>query len=207
MAFAAVLLTIAGLVMWALYRVQAGTEAHSFSPGALAPRTVHITQNRTYHLAIPGGVPSELDLGIDPSVLGCKITPSGGAEQPLNITSEGSGTKAINQIATFVAPFTGDVHIACSGLPPVFVDDADDAAGDLSGLWLVLASVGLALGLPMTLSVLRRPTPRKPQPALVESLSAGSAGEDEEIERLVDRARRRADDREVGGTDGRDVGP
>lgn len=206
MAFAAVLLTLAGLAMWAIYRVQAGTEAHSFAPGALAPRTVHITQNRTYHIAIPGGVPAEPGLGVDPSVLACTITPPGGAAQPLNVTPEGSGTKAINQIATFVAPFTGDVHIACSRLPSVFVDDADDAAGDLSGLWLVLASVALAVGLPMMLSVLRRPARRK-QPVLVESLSAGSAGEDEEIERLVDRARRRADDREVGDANGRDIGP
>ena len=84
-------------------------------------------------------------------------------------------------------------------MPPVFVDDADDAETDLSGLWLVLATAALVIGLPMMLSVLRRP-------ARADPASAGSAGEDDEIEGLVDRARRRADDREVVDPDPGDVG-
>jgi hypothetical protein len=201
-----VLLTVVGLALWALYRVQAGSEAHSYAPGAIAPDTVHLTKNHSYHLSIPGGVISEAKLNIDSSVLGCTIAPAGGAAGPLTISPEGSGSKAINQIAGFVAPFTGRVHITCAGLPPVFVDDADNAEPDLSGLWLVLATIALVVGLPMMLSVLRRPS-RPRRSAWSDSGSAGAVGEDEEIEGLVDRARRRADDREVGDTDGRDVGP
>jgi hypothetical protein len=207
MAFAGMLLTLAGLAMWVLYRVQAGSEAHSFAPGALAPRTVHITQGRTYHLAIPGGVKAEVALDIDSSVLRCTIATRGRAADGLDVTAESTGSKATNQIASFLAPFTGDAHLACAGLPPVFVDDADDAKADVSGFWLVFATICLTIGVPMLLSVLRR----GPRGSTVSTpRGAGSVrtpGEDEEIQSLVQRARRRADDREVREFDGPDVGP
>jgi hypothetical protein len=207
MAFAGMLLTLAGLVLWVLYRVQAGSEAHSFAPGALAPRTVHITQGHTYHLAIPGGVNAELARGVDSKVLQCTISGSGHSASGLAITAEDSGTKAINQIASFFGPFTGDAHIYCTSLPPVFVDDADNAKADVSGFWLVLATICLTVGVPLLLSVLRR-GPRRPTASMRDGAgSARTPGEDEEIKSLVQRARRRADDREVRDFDGPDVGP
>jgi len=208
MTLGGLVLTLLGLGLWVLYRVQAGTEAHSFTPDSVAPRTVQLTAGHQYHLSIPGGVHVEPSLGVEPSLLACTIAPTGGAAAPLSLSAEDSGSKATNQIASFVAPYSGRVHIACTGLPQVFVDDADDVGGDLSGLWLVLATISLAIGLPMTLSALRG-SGRRPRPASgpAWSDSARAAGEDEEIEGLVDRARRRADDREVGDRDRGDVGP
>lgn len=206
MAFAAMLLTIAGLALWALYRVQAGSEAHSFSPGALAPNTVHVTQAHIYHLSIPGGVQAENALGIDSSVLRCTIAPAGGAATGLAIAAEGDGSKATNQIASFFAPFTGRAHLACAGLPPVFVDDADDAKPDLSGLWLVLATICLTIGIPLLLSVLRGGPRRRSAAAGWRAASGRTPGEDDEIEGIVQRVRHRADDREVRDADGPDVG-
>jgi hypothetical protein len=206
MAFAGMLLTLAGLALWVLYRVQAGGEAHSFTPDAVAPRTVHITQSHTYHLSIPGGVKAELALGIDSSVLQCAIAPAGGATDGLAITAEDAGSKATNQIASFIAPFTGTAHIYCTSLPPIFVDDADDAAADVSGWWLVLATICLTIGLPMLLSVLRRGPRGSAGSTARGSGSDRTPGEDDEIESLVQRARRRADDREVGDLDAPDIG-
>jgi hypothetical protein len=56
-----------------------------------------------------------------------------------------------------VAQRTGLLHVACPGFAQVFVDNADGRAYDPSGLWLVIASLALAVGIPLTLSVLRRP--------------------------------------------------
>jgi hypothetical protein len=205
MVFAAVALTVVGVALWVLYRVQAGTEAHAYSPGAIAPRTVQLTQGHTYHLSIPGGVQAEYDLGVAPSELACTFTPAGGQAGSLAVTAEDpgdpAGSKTTNEIASFFAPVTGRVHVSCSGLPQVFVDDADDSPFDLAGLWLVLATASLAIGLPMMISVLRRPSRAR------RSRSGWAMGEDEEIEGLVDQARRRADDREVADPDGGDVRP
>lgn len=156
MAFAGIALLVLGFGLWAVYRLSVSSERHAFAAGAIAPTYVEVTAGKTYRIAAPGGVQRESDAGVDPSALRCSVTPQGAPAVQLAITPEQAGSKATDQVATFVAPVTGKVHIDCRGGSEVFVDDADDAAADRSGLWLVLATIMLAIGAPVTLSVLRR---------------------------------------------------
>lgn len=155
MAFAAVVLIVLGLVCWALYRFAATGERHSFTPGSISPAYVHLTAGETYSLGVRGGVDELKRQRIDLTTLSCSFAPRGGSAEQLAITAERPETKATNQVATFVAPVTGRAHVECAGVTDVFVDDADDTSADLSGLWLVLASIALAIGLPLLFSVMR----------------------------------------------------
>lgn len=155
MAFTAVVLVVLGLGMWAIYRLTTGGEQHSFARGGAAPTYVQVTAGKRYSIGVRDGVRAIKRLGIDPARLACGITPTGGQAQQLTITADADTTKAVNQVATFVAPLSGRVHIDCPGLIAVFVDNADDAGTDPSGWWLVLATIALATGLPLLLSVLR----------------------------------------------------
>lgn len=159
--FVAVVLVVLGLALWAVYRLTGSGEQHSFARGALAPTYVSVTQGDTYSIGIVGGVRELRRRALDPATTACAIAPRGGQSAQLAIVPDRKDTKAVNQIATFVAPVTGRVRVSCTGLPAVFVDDADDRVGDASGLWLVLASIALAVGLPLGLSVIRR-QPRPP---------------------------------------------
>jgi hypothetical protein len=152
-----VVLVVAGLLLCVLYRVTSGSEQHSFATGAVAPFDVSVTKGHSYSIGYPGGVDREVALGVDPVQLTCTESQTNGASTRMAITAEQVGTKATNQIATFVSPVTGPVHIACQGLTSVFVDNSDDARTDFSGFFLLLGTIALALGLPLMLSVLRRP--------------------------------------------------
>lgn len=157
MAFAGLVLVFAGLVFWAVSRYIAGGEAHSFSPGAVAPTYVHVTGGHTYSVDVPGGAKAVAHQGRPIKSVTCTVNEQDQAPTPLQLTLETNTTKATNQIGTFVATGTALVHVACPGLTPVFVDNADGLADDSSGPWLVIASIALAIGIPLTLSVLRRP--------------------------------------------------
>jgi hypothetical protein len=148
-------LLLAGFVSWALYAVQSGKEAHSFTSGGAPPAYVQVTPGHTYRIGIDGGVKHEAELGVQPSTLQCTAAAPGQAPGALPVTAEQNGTKAVNQIGSFVATFSGQVHIACDRVGPVYVDNASDAGYDWSGFWLVLASLGLVIGFPLTLSALR----------------------------------------------------
>jgi hypothetical protein len=159
------LLILAGLVAWALYVKQSNSERHSYARGGAPPSYVQLSAGKTYGIAIRGGVLRELQLGVRPSGLHCTAARPGEAPGALPITSEpapnpGDDPKTTNQIATFLSGISGPAHVQCQGLTDVYVDNADDAAFDWSGLWLVLASLALAVGLPLALSGLRRPVRR-----------------------------------------------
>jgi hypothetical protein len=153
--FAGTLLVIAGLAFWALYVTQSGSERHSYTRGGSPPPTVRLVQGHTYWIAIPGGVAEEARRGIDPAALQCTAARPGQAPGALNIAPEQRDSKAIDRIASFVSGINGTVQVQCTGLGTVYVDNAADASFDWSGLWLVLASLALVVGLPLTLSALR----------------------------------------------------
>lgn len=157
MAFAGLVLVFAGLVFWGVSRYIASGETHSFSPGAVAPTYVQVTSGRTYSVAVPGGVQTLAAQGRQIKTVQCTVNGQGQAPTPLPLALESDSTKATNRIATFVAASTGLVHITCPGIAQVFVDNADGQAYDSSGPWLVIASIALAVGIPLVLSVLRRP--------------------------------------------------
>lgn len=152
------LLVLAGLLSWALYALSAGHERHSYTHGGNPPTYVDLVAGRTYHLAISGGSRTEQEHGLDPAKLQCSATAAGGEPAALDVVAE-TNTKAIDRIGSFTADRSGSFRVTCAGIGPVYVDDAEDAGFDWSGLWLVIASAALVVGLPLALAGLRqRPT-------------------------------------------------
>lgn len=151
----AVALVVAGLVLLAAFALLKGTEDHAYASGS-PPTQVEVTAGRTYSLALPGGVTQVARALGDPSALACTITPDGEAGRQLAVAPVAFDTRALHQIASFVAPVSGRVAIGCQSLPRVYVDDADDTGTDWAGVSLLLATICLTVGLPLLLSVLRR---------------------------------------------------
>jgi hypothetical protein len=170
-------LVLLGLLAWALSGLAGGKENHSFRANGRPPATVHVTEGRTYWLAVPGGVRRLNDAGVVPSALTCTVTGSGQTTGKLAVSPVvGSGsldTKFVNRIASFVPDSTGRVHIDCAGVGTPYVENADDTAFDWSGLLLVLAAGLLVVGVPLLLSGLRRSAPT-PLPV--------GAGQQDEVE-------------------------
>lgn len=166
-----VALVILGLGAWALSRLIAGNEAHSYARGD-APYSVQVQGRHQYAIAVRGGVRTELRAGLEPTALTCSASSPRIGSVSLAVQAEKADTKAINQIGTFVAPVTGALHVDCAGLGTVFVDDAADASTDWAGVAVLLAAVLLGVGAPLALSAARRSVDRK--------------RDDEQVERPVD---------------------
>ena len=196
---AAVALVLIAIACGFGYRLLAGSARHSYSSGAVPPASARVTSGRSYELAAPGGVRALASRGVNPDTLSCLWSAGSAVSQKLSITVAGSGTKATDVIATFVAPTSGSISVDCLGWGAVFVDDANDAAPDVAGAFLVLCVLALAVGLPLGLSAWRDGS------GAGDDDSAGAASEDDEIERLVHLVHIRSEDGEVGGGDGGDV--
>jgi hypothetical protein len=188
-------LIIAALLLGALYRILSGTEHHSFDKGAVAPNSARVTLGQTYTLSVPDGVRALTARGVEVKTPQCEWSVDGSASQALTVVAAGEGTKAINVVATFVSPYTGDIHVDCLGWGSMFVDDADNASADYAGWFLLLATISLTAGVALGLAALRS--------AGVDSDRA--AREDDEIERLVHAVHVRSEDHEVPRRDGDDV--
>jgi hypothetical protein len=148
------LLAIAGLVCWALYVRATNTEHHSYAHGGNPPTYVKVEAGTTYGIAIHGGVGREGKLGLEPGTLQCTAARHGEAPSPLELSAESVDTKATDRIGSFVSNVNGEITVQCSGI------------------WLVFASVLLAIGLPLTLSGLRR-AGRRVDPASAGGLEFG----------------------------------
>jgi hypothetical protein len=170
------LLILVGLACWALYVNAANGERHSYARGGNPPTYARLESGRTYGIAIRGGVGREVQLGLNPQSVRCTAARPGEAPGALDVTAETSDTKMINQIASFVSDINGLVSVQCAGIGPVYVDNAADAPFDWSGVWLVLASLALVVGLPLALSGLRRPV-RRVDPAAARGLEFERDGE------------------------------
>lgn len=196
LAVPATLLVLLGVLLLGLYRVSSVTEKHSYSSGATAPANVHVTSGKSYTLSVHGGISGLQHRGVSIVSPNCTWSLAGSAAQALPVAMEKADTKATNQVGTFVAPATGETHVQCAGWGAVFVDNADNAGGDLAGVFLLGGTVALTLGLVVALAAARQFLGRP----------SGPAGEDDEVETPVDvlswgvRA-----DREVAGGDGGDV--
>jgi hypothetical protein len=145
------LLVLAGVACWAMYAVQSGREHRAYAHGGTPRSYVHLVAGHLYFLAVPGGVKHLDKAGVQVSALQCTAAAPGQAPGALSITSQSRDTKAIDQIASFSAVRSGYFHIECDRLGAVFVDGTKDGF-DWSGLWLILASVALVIGIPLTLS-------------------------------------------------------
>ncbi|MGN6610038.1 MAG: hypothetical protein ACTHMS_23890 [Jatrophihabitans sp.] len=141
-----VALVLVGLLAWGVARVFAGMQPVAYAPNAVAPDTVHLTAGHTYELSWPGGVRALAAAGMPPSQLDCEWQSPGRTPQELSVQTVPSDTTLTDRVASFVAPRGGDLVVTCSGLGPVFVDDADDTVPDAADAFLVVASAALAVG-------------------------------------------------------------
>jgi hypothetical protein len=163
MAIVGTVLILAGLGSWALYVGASGDEPHAYARNGSPPQYVQVYAGNTYRLAVRGGVPAVIAAGVEINSLTCTAAAPGQAPGALNISLEKTGSdprkieqsEPINDIASFVASRNERLHIECGGLGPVFVDDAEGAAFDWSGVWLTLASILLLIGIPLILSSFR----------------------------------------------------
>ena len=185
-----VLLLVLGAVSWGASRLATGIEDHAWSTTALGPDHVRLTRGHSYLLAYPGGVKALVAQGISPSSLECFWQPPGGVRRQLVVQSLPLNTVQRNTVATFVAPMTGLGGISCDGLGQMFVDDSDDARADLAGWLIALATLELVLGVALCLSALRTRIGEV-------RASEWTAGEDDEVERLVRVVHERSLDDEV----------
>lgn len=180
LAVPATLLVLLGVLLLGLYRVSSVTEKHSYASGATAPASVHVTAGKSYALSVHGGINGLQHRGVSIVSPNCTWSLAGSAAAALPVAMEKADTKATNQVGTFVAPATGDVHVECAGWGVVFVDDADNASGDLAGVFLLGGVVALTLGVILALAAARQ--------AVALSSARRSAGEQDEVEARVDVA-------------------
>jgi hypothetical protein len=149
---AGLVLLLVGALAWGLYLFAASNEHHSFTSGGRPPKYAQVVTGHTYRIGIHGGVPAERRAGITPDRLRCSITLPGFPASRIAISPESTDTKATEQIASFVAPYTGKVSVTCDRLGAVFVDNTES---DPAGVLLVLATILLTIGAPVLLAGLR----------------------------------------------------
>ncbi len=155
----AVISLVFGVVFLLLYAVLNHTENHSFNANATPPLNVAVTAGHTYEISTPGGIVGLLHRGASLSELSCTYTEPGGTAQPLKISALGSDSRTTHAVATFVSPVSGSVHVECPELTGgTFIDDSDHGAADPAGLFLLLATIALALAVALGLSYLYRRT-------------------------------------------------
>ena len=196
-------LLIVGLGCLVLWRVLSGSSNLPYRSDASPSPTAQVTENRTYSLAVPGGVAVlrahgvPLVAGQDGQMLNlqCTYTYGGSAPVALPVNAEGTQTKAENTVAHFIAPRTGRIHVDCDGWGAMFIPDSDDRSADTAGWALVIATIALTVGAAMALSQWRLSLLRR----------SAAASEDDEVERLVDVPSVAGDDGEVAGRDPDDV--
>ncbi|MCU1656304.1 MAG: hypothetical protein JWO57_960 [Pseudonocardiales bacterium] len=196
-AVVATVLVVVGLILGALFRIVSGSEHHAYSVGAVPPAGAHVTVGNTYQLSVPGGTKALAKRGVRLDALQCEWSVDGSASQALT-TATNASSKATNVVATFASPYTGNIRVDCTGWGAMYIDDADGAPGDPAGWFLVAAIIALTIGIGLGLAALR-------SAADSGRYSDESAGDDDEIERLVRAVHVRSQDREVGNGDGGDV--
>jgi hypothetical protein len=136
-------LLLLAMLLFAGSRVVAAGQQHAYDPGATPPSAYHLTAGETYQLSSAQPVAELKQAGVL-SNLACFITSGSGAPAPLGLTSTTDDDRNLHSFATMVAPTTGAARLSCTGIAEVFVDDADNAKPDRSGL-LVLLSIAAGL--------------------------------------------------------------
>lgn len=144
LAAGAVLLVLA-LVLFAGSRVIAAGQRHAYDPAANPPPAYHVTAGKTYQLSSTRSVAELKKAGVLTD-LACFLMSSTGEQTPVTLSSTADDDRNLHLFATMVAPGTEEVHLSCTGIPEVFLDDADNAAPDRSAPLVLLAIVAGLLG-------------------------------------------------------------
>ena len=144
LAAGAVLLVLA-LVLFASSRVVAAGQRHAYDPAANPPPAYHLTAGKTYQLSSTRSV-AELKQAGTLTDLACYVTSSTGVQTPVTLASTADDDRNLHHFATLVAPSTGEVRLSCTGIPDVFIDDADNSPPDRSAPLVLLSILAGLLG-------------------------------------------------------------
>lgn len=154
--------SVAGLALLALaalafcLRPVVGQHDRAWSADARPASSYELVAGRLYHLSSVEG-----PTGAAQAPLSCTWRPMGGAQTagaaaPL-ATTPGSVERVTHVIASFVAPATGQVQVACAGLGAVFIDDVQGLGRDRSSLLLLIGTALGVAGLCLAASGVRSP--------------------------------------------------
>ena len=184
----AVVLVAIGLFCCGMFRVLSQSEHTSFASGS-APQTVHLTSGNQYILSVRGGTKALLNRGIDVTNPNCTWSVGGTEAQALTVSPAGGSTKGTDAVATFIAPFTGNLHIECTNFGEMFVDNADNTSPDNAGWFLFAGVVALLIGGGLGVSAARD--------ASLARSAFRTSGEHDEIKGFVDIANGSLGDDEI----------
>lgn len=155
-------LLLSSFAFLGLWQIADDSQNHAYNPGAMPPTMVALTAGKQYQLSTADG-PEALAAQHRNTVRdACTWSEGGSAPQNLAVTPVASDSRSTHVVATFIAPASGDLHIACPVWGAVWVDDADDAPTDLAGLFLLLGVITLTSGVILGLTALYR---RSAEPA------------------------------------------
>ncbi|MDQ1721562.1 MAG: hypothetical protein QOI26_1296 [Pseudonocardiales bacterium] len=146
-----VVLMLLAVVLFGGSRVVAAGQRHAYDPGASPLPAYHLTAGKTYQLSSARSVAELKKAGLL-SDLACYVTSGTGEQTPLALATTVDDDRNLHVFATMVAQVTSDVHPSCTGIPEVFIDDADNAAPDRSALLMLLSIAAGLLGVILTCS-------------------------------------------------------
>lgn len=187
----AAILLAATVLFAGLYRIANGSEKHSFNSGAIPPTTFALTLGHNYEISVPGGRKSLDRRGVSTAAGRCFWSLGSGNQQALTIKLISADVRPTHAVASFDAPASGRIHIDCSDWGAVYVDDADNTGWDYAGLFLLLTTICLTLGVILAISALYE-----------HSVSRRTPGDDDEVETRVDSLSGHG---EVGSADSGDI--
>jgi hypothetical protein len=148
-------LAVAWLVMAVffavLYRFADDSEHHAYNTDAVPPSPVTLSLGKIYQLSTMAGQSGLAASGQLMSTANCIWQTPTGTPHALAVTALPDDSGSIHVVGTFVGPANGPVQITCTGLGPVFVDDAESSGPDLALVFVLisaaLASAGAMLGI------------------------------------------------------------
>lgn len=147
-------LLVLALVLFGGSRLLSNAQLHAYDHDATPAATYHLTAGKTYQLSSATPVKELVQDGLigDGIQLTCTARSTSGAQSELSIESTKTDDRNLHLFATFRADTTGAVTVVCDGLGAVFVDDADNAEPDYSGLLMLLSIVFGVVGVSLALS-------------------------------------------------------
>lgn len=140
---AGVVLVLLAITCLGLAKLVAGAQRHAYDAHATPPATYSVTAGRDYQLSTSAGVDALVKSGViangaQPS---CLAIGEDGVQTPLQLDSVRDDPRDLHVFANWHSAITDQVHIACNGVPAVFLDDADDSPPDYSAPLILLAAV------------------------------------------------------------------
>lgn len=148
---AGVALILVAVLVYALSRLLAAGQLHSYDPGASPPATARLIAGKQYQLSSPIGVATLRKRGLLDS-LTCTWSSDGQVQYQVNVVATMTDDRDLHTFATVTAPATGRFHISCIGIDRVFIDDAEDSRRDTSAALVLLSALIGVLAVPLAVS-------------------------------------------------------